>query len=144
MNPLKTSQSLATTIARIIIGIIFFAHGWQKLFINGMDGTKAFFESINAPAPGVTSWLAALAELIGGAALILGVAVPLVSLILIINMIGAIFLSHIDAGFWNSDGGYEFPLALIGGLIAVAVASQGNLSVDGHLGKRFARDRNPN
>lgn len=133
MSRIQLSQSVATTIARVILGIVFFAHGWQKLFTNGIDNTAAFFEMIGTPFPTASAWLAALAELIGGGALIIGLAVPLFSIILIINMIGAIFYAHIDAGFWAGDGGYELPLVLIAGLIAVGIANQGPLSVDGQV-----------
>jgi len=83
--------------------------------------------------------VAAILEFGGGIALILGVAVPLMSLLLILDMIGAIFIAHIDAGFWASDGGYELPLALIAGLIAIAIADQGLASVDSHVLKRVKK-----
>lgn len=133
MNVFKQSQPVATTIARIILGIIFVAHGWQKFFINGIGNTAAGFEAMGVPAPTASAWFAGLVELVGGAFLIVGFAVPVAAILLIINMIGAIFTAHIDNGFWNGDGGYEFNLALIAGLIAVGFAYQGRLSVDGNL-----------
>ena len=86
-----------------------------------------------AMEPARPAWLAALAEFIGGGLLILGIAVPLMALILIADMIGAIFVAHIDNGFWAGAGGYELCLALIAGLIAVGFANQGVLSVDGNV-----------
>ncbi|MGO3326970.1 DoxX family protein [Gordonia sp. (in: high G+C Gram-positive bacteria)] len=139
MNPLKHAQGLSTTIARVILGIIFLAHGCQKLFVNGMDATSAGFQMMDVPAPTLSAWVAAILEFAGGIALIAGLAVPLVALLLILDMIGAIFIAHIDAGFWASDGGYELPLALIAGLIAVAIADQGLASVDSHVAKRFKK-----
>ncbi|EGD55444.1 DoxX family protein [Gordonia neofelifaecis] len=135
MTIIKQGQGLAVSIARIILGIIFFAHGWQKLFTFGMDGVKANFETMGAPVPGVSAWFAALAEFIGGGLLIVGLAVPVVSVILILDMIGAIFIAHIDAGFWVNDGGYELVLALIAGLLAVGFAKQGFLAVDTYIVK---------
>ncbi|MCF8569967.1 DoxX family protein [Gordonia sp. HY002] len=139
MNPLKHAQGLSTTIARVILGIIFLAHGCQKLFVNGMDATSAGFDMMGAPLPTLSAWVAAILEFAGGIALIAGIAVPLVALLLIFDMIGAIFIAHIDAGFWSSDGGYELPLALIAGLIAIAIADQGVASVDSHVAKRFKK-----
>ncbi|GAC57902.1 hypothetical protein GOHSU_27_00380 [Gordonia hirsuta DSM 44140 = NBRC 16056] len=133
MTRTQLGQSLATTIARIILGIIFFAHGWQKFFTNGIGNVADGFAAMGVPAPTFSAWFAGLVELVGGAALILGVAVPVFAGLLIIDMIGAIFTAHIDNGFWNIDGGYELNLALIAGLIAVAVANQGPLSVDGNI-----------
>ncbi|AUH70014.1 DoxX family protein [Gordonia sp. PS3] len=143
MTYFKQGQGLAVSIARIILGVIFFAHGWQKFFTFGMDGVKANFEMMGAPVPGVSAWLAALAELIGGGLLIVGLAVPVVSVILIVDMIGAIFIAHIDAGFWASDGGYELVLGLIAGLLAVGFAKQGVLAVDTHLLKAVSADKAP-
>ncbi|WP_132992978.1 DoxX family protein [Gordonia zhaorongruii] len=142
MNPLKHAQGLSATIARIILGVIFVMHGWQKLFTNGIDQTRMGFESMDVPAPEIAAWFAGIAEFVGGILLIIGIAVPLVALILIIDMIGAIIFAHMDAGFWVNEGGYEFVLALIAGLIAIAVAHQGALSVDAHVAKRFSRSRN--
>ncbi len=130
---LERGQGLASTIARVILGAIFFAHGWQKLFTNGIDATTAFFTKIDVPMPEASAWVVSLVELIGGAALIIGLAVPLAALLLIIDMIGAIVFVHWDAGFWASTGGWEWPLALIAGLIAVGIASHGPLAVDSRL-----------
>lgn len=133
MTPVQQGQSVATTIARVILGIIFFAHGWQKFFTNGIDNVAAGFQAMGVPAPTASAWFAGIVELVGGGLLILGVAVPLVALLLIIDMLGAIFTVHIDQGFWAANGGYELCLALIAGLIAVGFASQGRLSVDGNV-----------
>ncbi|WP_347956313.1 DoxX family protein [Gordonia aichiensis] len=133
MTAVKTGQNLATTIARVILGVIFLAHGCQKFFVNGMDNVAAGFDAMGAPLPTVSAWLAALAETVGGALLIVGLAVPVVSVILILDMIGAILIAHVDAGFWASDGGYELPLALIAGLIAVGFVGHGVLAADTHL-----------
>lgn len=133
MTPVQTGQSFAITVARIILGIIFFVHGWQKFFQTGISDVAAGFEAMGVPAPTFSAWFAGIVELVGGAALILGLAVPVFAILLIIDMIGAIFTTHIDQGFWNADGGYEFNLALIAGLIAVGFAAQGRLSVDGNI-----------
>ena len=126
-------RSIALLAARVILGIIFIAHGWQKLHTNGIAGTKAFFESVNVPAPGFSAYFATWVELIGGGLLILGLALPLVSILLVIDMIGAIVTVHWDNGFWSSDNGYEFPLALIAGLLAVGFANAGKLAIDSYV-----------
>lgn len=133
MTPVQHGQSFATTIARIILGIIFFAHGWQKFFTNGIGNTADAFKGMGVPAPTAAAWFAGLVELVGGAFLIVGIAVPIVAILLILDMLGAIFTVHLENGFWASGGGYELCLALIAGLIAVGFASQGVLSVDGNV-----------
>ncbi|NDK92244.1 DoxX family protein [Gordonia desulfuricans] len=127
-------RSIALLVSRVILGIIFISHGVQKLN-NGIDATTAFFDSVGVPAPTFSAYFATWVELIGGILLILGVALPLVATLLIIDMIGAIATVHWDAGFWNSDGGYEFPLALIAGLVAVGFVTAGGFAVDGHIAR---------
>lgn len=133
MNNIKIGQSLAVTVGRVILGVIFVAHGAQKLFTNGIDGVQSGFEAMGAPVPELSAWFAAIVELVGGAFLIIGLATPIVAALLLVDMIGAIFVAHIDAGFWATDGGYELVLALIAGLLAVGFVHQGPLAVDTYL-----------
>ncbi|TWS26512.1 DoxX family protein [Tsukamurella sputi] len=136
---LERGQGLASTIARVILGVIFFAHGWQKFVTFGMDGVAANFDKMGVPLPTLSAWFAGIVELVGGAALIIGFAVPIVAVLGIIDMLGAIIFVHWDAGFFASNGGYELPLALIAGLIAVGIASHGPLAADTHLLNRRSK-----
>lgn len=131
-----SSRNFASLVARVILGIIFIFHGWQKLHTNGIDATEAYFKTLDIPWAGAAAWYSALVEFGGGILLILGVLMPLVSLLLIADMIGAIFYVHIDNGFWNTDNGYELPLALIAGLVAVGLAETGRTGADGYLTSR--------
>ncbi|ALG85952.1 DoxX family protein [Gordonia phthalatica] len=140
MNTIKTGQSLTVTIGRVILGIIFIAHGCQKFFVWGMDNVATNFEAMGAPVPSLSAWVAAIAELVGGGLLVIGLATPIVAAILILDMIGAIFIAHIDYGFWVGDGGYELALALIAGLLAVGFVNQGPLAVDSYLLKAAGKD----
>ncbi|CAM3926875.1 DoxX family protein [Tsukamurella ocularis] len=135
----ERGQGLASTIARVILGVIFFAHGWQKFVTNGIDNVAAGFEKMDVPFPTLSAWFAGLVELVGGAALVIGLAVPLVAVLGIIDMLGAIIFVHWDNGFFATGGGYELPLALIAGLIAVGIASHGPLAADTHLLRRRSK-----
>ena len=73
--------------------------------------------------------LVGLVEFLGGIFLILGLFVNLISVLLIIDMVVAILLVHIPKGFLISNGGYEFPLALLAGLVTLAILGQGKLSL---------------
>ena len=134
-----TSRSFTSLVARVILGFIFIMHGWQKLHTNGIDATTKFFTSQYIPMPTVAAYYATYVELVGGILLILGILMPLVSILLIADMIGAIIYVHADKGFWNFDGGYEFPLALIAALVAVGLVDTGRTGVDGFVTSRRRR-----
>ena len=62
-------------LIRVLTGIIFMAHGWQKLFQMGLHGTAGMFGAIGVPAPAVSSAIVTFVELLGGLALIIGLLV---------------------------------------------------------------------
>jgi putative oxidoreductase len=125
-------------IARATIGGIFVGHGTQKLFGwfggPGLEGTAQMMESLEL-RPGHHQALAAsLAETAGGALLALGALTPLAAAMLTGSMATAIRKVHVDNGFWITDGGYEYNLALIAGAQALVDAGPGSPSVDEGLG----------
>ncbi|MFZ2529871.1 MAG: DoxX family protein [Rhodococcus sp. (in: high G+C Gram-positive bacteria)] len=122
-------------LARIGLGVIFLAHGLQKATSWGYSGTKAGFEGMGAPLPAVSAFLATWLEILGGIALIAGALTPIVGGLLFLDMLGALFIAHIDNGLWVSDGGYEFVLALASGTLLLAVVGAGKFSVDALLGR---------
>lgn len=126
--PLLTD--LALLIARVSLGIILVAHGWQKFDEWTISGTGEAFAGMGIPLPTVTAAFVAGAELIGGAALILGLLTPIAAAVNIVGMLGALFLVHIEAGVFVDDGGYELVLAIFAGLIVLALSGAGRFSVD--------------
>ncbi|TDB73758.1 DoxX family protein [Micromonospora sp. KC723] len=132
-------RDVAILLARIGIGIVFFAHGWQKLVTNGVDGTAAFFGEAGVPLPTLSAWFATLVELAGGAALIVGAGVTVAGLLLALNMAGAFLFVHAGNGLFVDQGGYEFVLALGAASLLLAGVGAGRFSVDHLLFGRRAR-----
>ncbi|MDY6809395.1 MAG: DoxX family protein [Actinomycetota bacterium] len=129
-------RSITFFLARLILGYIFIMHGWQKLHTNGIGATERAFDAMGVPAPNLAAQYATWVEFVGGILLILGLFLPIVAILLIIDMIGAIIYTHWDAGFWGTDGGYEFNLALIAGLLAVGFAQAGSAAADHYVFRR--------
>ncbi|MDV7243965.1 MULTISPECIES: DoxX family protein [Rhodococcus] len=130
-------RNLGILIARVGIGIIFLAHGWQKAFTNGLDKQTAGFESMGVPLPGISAFVVTWLEIIGGLALIVGAAVPIFGILLFLDMVGAFFIAHIDKGIFASEGGYELVLALGVSSLLLAVVGSGAYGVDGLLGAKL-------
>jgi putative oxidoreductase len=126
------TRDLAVLLARIAVGAVFVAHGGQKLFTNGIEGTAAFFDSVGVPAATAAAWAAAVVELVGGAALVLGLAVPIIGLLLLVDMIGAFAFVHAGAGLFVDQGGYELVLTLGAAVLLLAAFGAGRYSLD-HL-----------
>lgn len=125
--------NLALTILRIVIGITFFAHGWQKLFTNGIPGVTGFFGSLGIPAAGFFAVVVTLVELLGGLALILGIGTRIAASLLAITMLVAMFTVHLPNGFFASNGGYELVLLLFAGCVALGLTGAGSYSVDAQI-----------
>ena len=84
------------------------------------------------PAAPAAAWFAAVVELAGGVALVLGLAVPVAGLLLLVDMIGAFAFVHAGAGVFVEQGGSELVLALGAVALLLAVLGAGRYSVD-HL-----------
>ena len=130
-------QGTGLAILRIVTGIVFMAHGGQKLFGYGFAGVTGAFTQMGIPLPGITGPLVAILEFFGGLALVIGLLTRLAALGLAIDMLGAILLVHLAAGFFLPNG-YEFALTLLGSSVALAVGGPGILSVDETIARRRA------
>jgi putative oxidoreductase len=121
----------------VVIGGTIFAHGAQKLFGwfggNGLRGTANFFGSSGWRLPLITAFLAGLGET-SGLAFAFGLLTPLAALGIATVMLNAIFAVHWKNGFFNGDGGFEFPLTLATVAVAVAATGPGRFSIDNLIG----------
>lgn len=138
----NSASSMSTLPLRVVAGIIFSAHGSQKLFAwfggYGLDGTGQWMESIGL-APGfLMALLAGSAEFFGGILLILGLLTRPAALMLAFTMVIAIVSVHIDNGLFMSNNGYEFGLALLAMSAALVIQGSGRFSLDNIIAKKFA------
>lgn len=120
----QTSADLAAFALRVSTGILFVAHGLMKVLVFTVPGTVGYFESLGLP--GFLAYLTILAELAGGAALILGIGTRVVSLALIPVLLGATW-AHSGNGwsFSGEGGGWEYPLFWTVAQVAVALLGSG-------------------
>ena len=139
---LTTRADIAIAVLRATTGAIFLAHGAQKLFVFGFAGVTAAFGQMGAPLPGVTGPATALVEFFAGLALISGLLTRLSAVGLAITMVGAISLVHIGNGFFNPTG-VEFPLALLGATVALAINGAGRYSLDALIARRNSATTEP-
>lgn len=139
---LATNAGWAPLALRIPIGIIFVAHGAQKLFGAfggyGLDGTGQFMASLGLTPGYLMALLAGSAEFFGGLALLFGVLVRPAAAALAFAMLVAIFSVHIGHGLFMDKNGYEYALALLAVSVALLVSGAGRLSVDSALAERAA------
>ena len=140
MNSRLTNQLLTTDAGwsalalRIPVGIIFIAHGAQKLFGlfggYGLEGTGQWMASIGLTPGYLMALLAGSAEFFGGLALVWGLLVRPAAAILALTMLVAIFGVHLDKGLFVSNNGYEYALALFAASVSLAISGAGTLSFD--------------
>ncbi len=136
--PTSRQINIGLTILRIVVGVIFLAHGSQKLFVFGFAGITGAFAQMGVPAAGLLGPFVALVEFFGGLALITGLLTRLASLGLMSTMIVAISLVHVKGGFFSPTG-IEFPLSLLGSTVLLAVTGAGAWSFDGVIGSRTVK-----
>jgi putative oxidoreductase len=128
-------------VARLLLGVVLIAHGWQKVFTWGLGGTAQAFAGMGIPLPAVSAGFAAIVELVGGALLVLGAGTAVVGVLVVLNMLGAALLVHVGNGIMAGDGGWEL-VGVIGALaLVLAAVGAGRFSVDHALAGRRATVR---
>lgn len=119
----------STLILRVILGMTFFVHGLVK-FQGGIENIVGWFESIGLP--GFLAYGVALVEMIGGAALVLGLGSRIVSALLALLMIGATVKVKLAVGFLGNGqmAGYELDLALMAMAVFIAINGSKMFALD--------------
>lgn len=138
LSRISARPDIGLTILRVATGVIFAAHGAQKLFVYGFAGVTGAFGGMGIPLPGIAGPLTALVEFFGGLALIVGLLTRLAGFGLATTMLGAIGFVHLASGFFAPNG-IEFPLSLLAATAALVFTGAGRYSVDALIaGRRSA------
>jgi len=136
---LGTSDDWVTALMRLVLGVVFFAHGAQKMLGwfggYGFSGTMGFFtHNMGIPAP--LAFLAIAAEFFGGIGLVLGLLSRVAAFGIAVNMVVAVLTVHLPNGlFMNWAGtqkgeGFEYHLLAIALAVAIMVKGGGAASID--------------
>ncbi|MGX1739214.1 DoxX family protein [Corynebacterium flavescens] len=128
-------RDAALLVFRAVLGIIFVAHGVDKMFMTGMDETIGQFSAWGVPQPQISAYLAALGEMIGGAFLVIGLLTTLVAGALALLAACALYFVHLDNGLFATDSGIEYPAVLVVSLLMIVVFGAGRASLDGVLSR---------
>lgn len=125
-------------IARIVTGVIFVAHGWQK-WQGGLGATTQGFREMGIPMHELAAGYATVVETVGGIFLILGLLVRPVALLLLLNMLGAIGFVHGGHGVLTANNGWELPGALGALSLLFLALGGGRIGLDGIFNTMFRR-----
>lgn len=134
MRGMETLSDAAILLARIGVGVVFAAHGWQKFFTLGLNRVGEQFASFGIPQPHITAVIVAGVELVAGIALIAGILTPLAGILLGVDMAGALYFVHATNGPFVTQNGWELVVALGVGALLIAAVGAGRFSVDRVLG----------
>ena len=137
----STNAGWSALALRVPVGVIFTAHGAQKLFGwfggYGLEGTAGWMDSIGLSPGMLMAILAGAAEFFGGLALIIGLLTRPAAAALSIAMLVAIFAVHFANGLFMANNGYEFGLALLSASVSLLFSGAGKLSVDKLVAKKL-------
>ena len=131
------------TVLRVVVGVTFLLYGGQKLFALGIGGVTAYFSQLGVPAAPVAAVAVTALELVGGAALVLGLFTRPVAALFAAEMLVAIPLVHLANGFYVAEGGYGHALLTLAASTTLALAGAGFLAADPFLAGRKDLDGKP-
>lgn len=128
-------RDAALLVLRVVLGGVFIAHGVDKFYLTGIVKTTGQFSALGIPQPKLSAYLAAAAETLGGALLVIGLLTTFIASALALLMMAALYFVHLNQGFFVTGGGFEYVLVLIVSLLMIVVFGSGRASVDGILAR---------
>jgi putative oxidoreductase len=138
----QTARDLVLLVARIGLAVMMVAHAKLEYDFGGsLAGVGQLFAQAGVPLGAITGPANVLFELVGGIAMILGLAVPVVGVLMALNMTGAWIFVHTSGLFAMDHNGPELVITL--GLLSLvlAVTGSGRFGLDALIGRRFGRNR---
>lgn len=137
---MSTEAGFAPLALRIPIGIIYMAHGSQKLFGwfggYGLEGTGQWMASIGIEPGVLMAFLAGSGEFFGGLLLLIGLLTRPAAFVTAFAMIVAILSVHIGNGLFVANNGYEFGLALLAASVSLLISGAGKASLDSSISQK--------
>ncbi|MEX2309515.1 MAG: DoxX family protein [Pirellulales bacterium] len=135
----RLAVDVSLLLLRIIVGVIFAAHGAQKLF--GVFEGPGLAKTVEMMGGGPLGYLVTIGEFFGGVGLIVGFLTRFSAASLIVIMLGAIVMVHGQHGFFLGSGpesmlgeaGFEYNVALIGLLLPILIAGPGRFAIGRYL-----------
>jgi putative oxidoreductase len=124
------ARDWALLLARVLLGVVMFAHGYQKLVINGIGRTTEGFENLSIPLAIVSASFVTVVEFVGSVLLIVGALTPLICSMILFIMVGAAVFVHGANGIFIAQGGWELVGVIGAGMIAIAATGPGRYSID--------------
>lgn len=135
----RLAVDFSLLVVRAAAGVIMFAHGAQKVF--GAFGGAGLTATVEKMKLGPVGYLVCIGECFGGIGLVVGFLTRFSAAANIVIMIGAIYMVHGKNGFFSSNGGYEYNLALIGLLLPTLLAGPGSFAIGRFLPLPRSRGR---
>ena len=129
-------QGQGIALLRMIVGIVFLAHGCQKLFVYHFSGVAGMFTGIGIPLPAVSAVVVTLVELLGGLALFFGLLTRWAALLLAINMAVAVLAVHLKGGFFLREPRIRVRADFAGRQCALVLAGPGVCAFDNLICKK--------
>lgn len=128
-------RDAALLILRVALGVIFIAHGWDKVYHSGVEETAQQWADMHIPQPTLSVWVVSVVEMAGGALVALGFLTPAAAGLLALNMVAAFYFVHLGNGLFVSDGGSELVIALFAACLVLVVFGAGRVSLDKALSR---------
>jgi putative oxidoreductase len=130
--------AVSPLILRVVVGLIFVMHGWQKLTVMQVGGVEGMLNALGFPMAALLAPILIAAELGGGILLILGLFTHWSAKILAFVGLVALVAVHLKNGFFMATGGYEFILLIFVATVSVLITGPGKYSLDAKVHKKHA------